>query len=174
MSSYGFVTCFADEDIKEIQGPALIKQSDLKVLVCSYLNKKLHGNCLTFKYGKLESIEKYEESQLVDEPMMYQENMVVPNDEEEFDLTTWCELKKGIRRINRIFTGLTRNGKPVPNVYGVLTYEDEEGNQCCDDGFFSEQFVISGEGRTKVNYFNLSTFESIDHLKALWQSCDNN
>ena len=106
--------------------------------------------------------------------MIYQENMVVPNDEEEFDLTTWGEYKKGIRRINRRFTGLTRNGKPVPNVYGVLIYEDEEGNQCRDDGFFSEQFIISGEGRTKVNYFDLTTFESTDHLKALWQSGNNN
>ena len=48
IGNLGFVTCFMDSDLKIIHGIALVKQSDMKVFICSFLNNKRHGHCLTF------------------------------------------------------------------------------------------------------------------------------
>ena len=52
----GFITSYMDSDLKIINGVAIVKQSDLRVLICAFIHNKLHGYCLTFKSGKLETL----------------------------------------------------------------------------------------------------------------------
>ena len=74
IGNLGFVTCFMDSDLKIIHGIALVKQSDMKVFICSFLNNKRHGHCLTFQHGRLITLENYEEGELVDLPITYKQD----------------------------------------------------------------------------------------------------
>ena len=67
----GFVTCFMDDDLTIIHGFCILKKSNLIVLVCSFVNTKLEGCCLTFKNNKLVSLDLYEEGEVIDQPLAY-------------------------------------------------------------------------------------------------------
>jgi len=51
--SLGYVTGFMDSKIIQIHGAAIVKQNDLKVMLCAFRNKKYHGHSLTYNLGKL-------------------------------------------------------------------------------------------------------------------------
>jgi len=51
--SLGYVTGFMDSKIIQMHGAAIVKQNDLKVMLCAFRNKKYHGHSLTYFHGKL-------------------------------------------------------------------------------------------------------------------------
>ena len=81
ISSLGFVTGFTDSDLSRVHGYAIVKQTNMKVIIGGYLNDKLHGYCLTYEHGKLESLQHYEEGEKVDLPIVHKENYSLPDDE---------------------------------------------------------------------------------------------
>ena len=54
------------------------------MIVGGFLNDKLHGYCLTYMQGKLESLQHYEEGEKVDLPIIHIENHPLPDDEAPF------------------------------------------------------------------------------------------
>ena len=69
-----FLTCFMNSDLSDIHGFCIAKQIDLRVFIGSYLNFNLHGYVLTFKLAKLLSLDRYDEGELIDQPLIYKQN----------------------------------------------------------------------------------------------------
>ena len=61
-----YLTCFMDQDLINMHGYCISKHNDLKVMVCSFLEFHIHGYCLTFKFGKLISLDHYEEGNIIE------------------------------------------------------------------------------------------------------------
>ena len=75
ISSLGFVTGFTDSELNHVHGYAIVKKNDLKVIIGGYLNDKLHGYCLTYMNGKIESLQHYEEGNKIDSIIIHKENL---------------------------------------------------------------------------------------------------
>ena len=84
ISSLGFVTGFTDSELNHVHGYAIVKQNDLKVIIGGFLNDKLHGYCLTYMNGKIESLQHYEEGNKIDSIIVHKENYSLPDDSAPF------------------------------------------------------------------------------------------
>jgi len=61
-----FLTCFMNDDLIKIDGYCIVKQSDLGVQICCFVDMQLHGFCLTFRLSQLISLDHYVEGQSID------------------------------------------------------------------------------------------------------------
>jgi len=83
---HGFITAFMDTNVENldpisIHGPAIIKKSNLNVMIAALRRNKLHGHCLIYMLGKLIALQHYEEGEKVDLPIECKEKELLPNDE---------------------------------------------------------------------------------------------
>ena len=75
-----FLTCFMNDELTKGHGYCIVKQSDLTVYLCCFLEFQLHGFCLTFRLGKLISLDHYVEGKSIDQPLEYRENVKLQDD----------------------------------------------------------------------------------------------
>ena len=134
-----FVTCCMDEQLKNILGFCIAKQSDLKVRAGSYVNFQLSGYCLTFQYCRLIYLERYDEGQPIDQPLVYKVNVTLPDDEDHH----------GDTRKNIKFSGQFHYEKRINYSYGILSFDDKRGTRCVQIGIFNKNLRLNSLGQSK-------------------------
>ena len=120
-----FLTCFMNDELTKMHGYCIVKQTDLKVYLCCFLESQLHGFCLTYKLGKLISLDHFVEGKSIDQPFAYRKNVILPDDVDQ----------NGIQRTELKFNGFFYFGKRIDNSHGFLSYVQNK-NKCQEQGLF--------------------------------------
>ena len=87
--------------------------------------------------GKLQSIWLYDEGQKIELLLSYQKNVELVDDKDQ----------NGKKRSSIKFSGYVQNGKAIANSFGVLTYTDHQGLKITDEGYFTEEWLLTGIGK---------------------------
>ena len=132
-----------NSDLSDIHGFCIAKQIDLRVFMGSYLNFNLHGYVLIFKFAKLLTLDRYDEGELIDQPLIYKQNQKLKhnwNNNGFYDHD----------RKNINFSGNFHYDQPIGNTQGVLIYDNHFSNlKCIETGTFNEFLKLSGYGSRK-------------------------
>ena len=89
-------------DLSMMHGYCIVKQSNLLVIVTSYLNFKFHGITFTFKLGQLISVDHFEEGESIDNPLVYKTAKYADDKD-----------SNGNKRIIKKFIGYFKYAKPA-------------------------------------------------------------
>ena len=132
-----YLTCFMDDDLICMHGYCIAKYSDLRVVICCFLEFKLHGYCLTYKFGNLISLEHYEEGNIIDQPLVlvYRQNFKFDDDVDQNNVKRTCIQ----------FNGSFNIEKRIENTHGFLSYM-QNGIKISENGVYNSKLHLSGTG----------------------------